>query len=82
MASPSTVISRGFGSWGGVHLLPTRGYGIGTPFTPPTTSRPFYRPQRIDVSASRLGRTETADSRIGKTDVADSRIGSSEDQVL
>ena len=29
MASPSTVLSRGYGSWGSVNLLPTRGYGIG-----------------------------------------------------
>jgi hypothetical protein len=29
MASPSTVITLGFGSWGGVNLLPTLGYGIG-----------------------------------------------------
>lgn len=29
MASPSTVISEGFGSWGSVNLLITDGYGIG-----------------------------------------------------
>lgn len=29
MASPSTVLTRGFGSWGSVNLLPTLGYGIG-----------------------------------------------------
>ena len=29
MASPSTVISRGYGSWGTVNELPTIGYGIG-----------------------------------------------------
>lgn len=29
MASPSTVLSQGFGSWGSVHLLPTLGFGIG-----------------------------------------------------
>lgn len=30
MASPSTVLSRGYGSWGSVNLVPTLGYGIGT----------------------------------------------------
>lgn len=29
MASPSTVITLGFGSFGSVNLLPTLGYGIG-----------------------------------------------------
>lgn len=29
MASPSTVLTHGFGSWGSVNLLPTLGYGIG-----------------------------------------------------
>jgi hypothetical protein len=29
MASPSTVITRGFGSFGSVNLLPTLGYGQG-----------------------------------------------------
>ncbi len=28
MASPSTIITLGFGSFGGVNLLPTLGYGI------------------------------------------------------
>lgn len=27
-ASPSTVITLGYGTWGGVNLLPTIGYGI------------------------------------------------------
>lgn len=30
MASPSTVISRGYGTWGTVNLLPTRGYSSST----------------------------------------------------
>lgn len=29
MASPSTVITLGYGSFGSVNLLPTLGYGIG-----------------------------------------------------
>jgi hypothetical protein len=29
MASPSTVLSQGYGSWGSVYLLPTLGFGIG-----------------------------------------------------
>lgn len=29
MASPSSVISLGYGSWGSVNLLPTLGYGVG-----------------------------------------------------
>lgn len=29
MASPSSVLTRGLGSWGSVNLLPTLGYGIG-----------------------------------------------------
>lgn len=29
MASPSTVLTRGYGSWGTVNELPTLGYGIG-----------------------------------------------------
>lgn len=29
MASPSTVISLGYGSWGSVNLVPTLGYGSG-----------------------------------------------------
>jgi hypothetical protein len=28
MASPSTVLTRGYGSWGTVNALPTLGYGI------------------------------------------------------
>lgn len=28
-ASISSVVSRGYGSWAGVNLLPTWGYGIG-----------------------------------------------------
>jgi hypothetical protein len=34
MASPSTVITMGFGSFGSVNLLPTLGYGIGAASTP------------------------------------------------
>ena len=30
MASASTLLSMGFGSWGGVNLLPTLGAGIGS----------------------------------------------------
>lgn len=30
MASPSTVITEGYGSFGSVNLLPTLGYGIGS----------------------------------------------------
>lgn len=38
MASPSTVITEGFGSFGSVNLLPTLGYGQGdTPTTTPCT---------------------------------------------
>ena len=42
MASPSTVISEGFGSWGSVNLLPTLGFGINTLI--PVTRSPTYRP--------------------------------------
>jgi hypothetical protein len=30
MATPSTVISRGLGTWGSLNLLPTRGFGSAT----------------------------------------------------
>ena len=29
MASVSTVVTRGYGTWGSVNLIPTLGYGIG-----------------------------------------------------
>lgn len=35
MASPSSVLSMGYGSWGSVNLLPTLGYGTGA-VTPPS----------------------------------------------
>ena len=31
--------------------------------TPPVTSRPFYRPQGIDVADERRGRVDVADER-------------------
>ena len=31
MASPSTVVSLGFGTFGSVYLLPTLGFGVGEP---------------------------------------------------
>lgn len=34
MASPSTVITLGYGSFGSVNLLPTLGYGTGITETP------------------------------------------------
>lgn len=31
VGSPSSVLSRGIGSWGSVNLLVTRGFGVSTP---------------------------------------------------
>lgn len=41
MASPSSVLSLGLGSWGSVNLLPTLGYGVGEAVvvTPGTAKR-------------------------------------------
>ncbi len=47
MASPSTVLTRGYGSWGGVNLLPTLGYGIGAAIVPP----PVVTPPPVTVGA-------------------------------
>lgn len=33
MASPSSVLSMGYGSWGSVNLLPTLGFGLSTTTT-------------------------------------------------
>lgn len=35
MASPSSVLTRGLGSWADVNLLITHGFGIGTVIAPP-----------------------------------------------
>lgn len=37
MASPSTVLTRGYGDWSSVNLLPTLGYGIGEVIIPDHT---------------------------------------------
>lgn len=34
MASPSTVLTLGYGSFGGVNLLPTLGFGLGVAAVP------------------------------------------------
>ncbi len=39
MASPSTVISLGYGSWGDVNELPTLGYGQGQVVVPVIDTR-------------------------------------------
>ena len=36
MASPSTVLTLGFGSFGSINLLPTVGFGIGATISVPT----------------------------------------------
>ena len=41
MASPSTVVSLGFGSWGSVNLLLTLGFGIGVAVDPPDVAFVF-----------------------------------------
>ncbi len=33
-ASPSTVLTAGFGPWGGINLLVTRGFGVDTAVLP------------------------------------------------
>lgn len=42
MASPSSVITLGYGSWGSVNLVPTLGYGINAVIA--VTRSPTYRP--------------------------------------
>ena len=45
MATPSTVLTQGFGSWGNVNLLPTLGFGIGEALIL------VYGPVRLEQSA-------------------------------
>lgn len=78
MASTSTVVTRGYGSFGSVYLLATRGYGIGTPSI---TSSPFYRPRAEPSSDTRIGAPQTSDSRLGASRSADARIGAPNDQM-
>jgi hypothetical protein len=40
MASPSSVLTLGYGSWGSVNLLPTLGYGQGA-----VAAAAYYAPQ-------------------------------------
>jgi hypothetical protein len=40
MASPSSVLTLGYGSWGSVNLLPTLGYGQGA-----VAAAAYYPPQ-------------------------------------
>lgn len=43
--SISTVVTRGYGSFGSAYTLPTLGYGSATPPVEPIKSRHFYRPK-------------------------------------
>ena len=40
MPSISSIVTRGFGTWGGVNDIPTRGYGIGAAVVVDSVSTP------------------------------------------
>ena len=48
MASPSTVITLGYGSFGSVNLLPTIGYGIASTVAPTAVYDNWVSPRRRD----------------------------------
>jgi hypothetical protein len=73
MASPSTVLSRGYGSWGSVNLVITRGLGVGVtteavpdPYRPRSFHRTDDRLRSPTPSEDRLRASATSDDRLRK----------------
>ena len=79
--SVSSIVVRGYGSWGTVNDVPTLGYGIGTVVVPPSTGRPFYRPGSVSLADYRIGSVIASDSRLGSVDGRNDRILSADEQV-
>lgn len=54
MASPSTVLTRGLGSWGDVNLMVTHGFGVAAiQLVPPYMAVIYDRPKYLAVQSDR-----------------------------
>lgn len=63
-ATPSTVLSMGYGVWGSIYLLPTMGFGV--PATAPTTA--FWRPYMAETPDVLASACESVDVMMGGLD--------------
>ena len=63
-ASPSTVLSEGYGVWGSIYLLPTLGFGIPAA----VTQTAFWRPYMSESSDVLVSACESVDVTMGGFD--------------
>lgn len=77
-ASPSTVLSEGYGTWGSIYLLPTLGYGIPAQAITATT---FWRPYAAETSDQLMASVEVADQLVYACETQDILINAIDDQV-
>lgn len=75
MASPSTVITLGYGTFGSADLLVTCGYGVGTPVVAAGGGRRFAAAGRPDGSFTAAGRSDGSFAATGRKDAAFAAAG-------
>lgn len=76
--TPSSVLSLGYGAWGGINLLPTMGFGN---FQVIATSDAFYRPYSNETADALTYATESIDVLYFSTETTDHFRSSVDDQV-